>query len=68
MAYEFLLPILTTDAQNVVKTQPEVVTTLLVVLVVLIFFSVACWYIGFAVRKPSPIKPAAGNKNGPAKK
>jgi hypothetical protein len=69
MAYEFLLPILTPDAQAVVRTQPEVVTTLLVVLVVLIVFGVFCWWIGYAVRKPAVKRPApAGKKGGPAAK
>jgi uncharacterized membrane protein YfbV (UPF0208 family) len=68
MAYEFLLPILTPNAQKVVKTQPEVVTALLVALFAVILFTVGCWYIGFAVRKPTPKKPAPANKGAPAKK
>lgn len=68
MAYEFLLPALTPSAQKVVQTQPEVVTTLIVVLVGLIILGVGSWYIGFAVRKPGQKKPAAPPANAPAKK
>ncbi|KFY77614.1 hypothetical protein V501_05222 [Pseudogymnoascus sp. VKM F-4519 (FW-2642)] len=59
MAYEFLLPALTPSAQKVVRTQPEVVTTMILVLVGLIILGVGAWYIGFAVRKPEQKKPAA---------
>jgi hypothetical protein len=68
MAYEFLLPILTPSAQKVVRTQPEVVTTLIVVLVALILFSIGCWYISFAVRKAGQKKPAAAGKKPAPKK
>jgi hypothetical protein len=67
MAYEFLLPALTPSAQKVVRTQPEVVTTMIVVLVGLIILSLGCWYISFAVRKPVS-KPAAPPANAPPKK
>ncbi|KFY21710.1 hypothetical protein V493_07177 [Pseudogymnoascus sp. VKM F-4281 (FW-2241)] len=68
MAYEFLLPALTPSAQKVVRTQPEVVTTLIVVLVALIMLGIGCWYIGFAVRKPGQKKPAAPPGKAPPKK
>lgn len=68
MAYEFLLPALTPSAQKVVRTQPEVVTTLIVVLVGLIMLSLGCWYISFAVRKPVPKRPAAPAGKAPPKK
>jgi hypothetical protein len=52
MAYDFILPILTPATQSVVKTQPEIVTALLVVIAGVLLFSILCWYISFATRKP----------------
>ncbi|KFY15056.1 hypothetical protein V491_05797 [Pseudogymnoascus sp. VKM F-3775] len=68
MAYEFLLPALTPNAQKVVRTQPEIVTTLILVLVGLILLSLGCWYISFAVRKPEQKRPAAPAGKAPPKK
>lgn len=66
MAYEFLLGILTPAAQDVVKTQPEAITTAIVVIPCLIALISFCGYICYATRKPGK-KPEqkGGQKSGP---
>jgi len=56
MAYEFLDPILTPAAQAAVRNDPSIVTVLIIVIFGLIGYSVLCWYLGFAVRKPDQQK------------